>query len=252
MDQMPLLSEYGGALEMAFSDWESSQNQFQADFQTWQENSARILGGLPEEVRKRIEAEPLSTRMWLASLGEANLETAIAELTETYNLVSEGAKEEWQEKLPDVIAEAESLIAAEMAKIEAAAAESGENVAVAWDTEFAKHAAKWKTTVSRYAGQARDQFRGVWRAESPSKVAVDLANNIANSFSDTLNKHTLAGDFGLPEGMDVEARRLNTGAPSTSNSITKNVNIEINNPTAQSTDRDTLKAMVMDRLVGVI
>jgi hypothetical protein len=236
---------------MAFDDWKKSQDQFQEDFQLWQDKSAEILGGLPQEVQDRIQAEPLSTRVWLASLGEGNLETAITELTDTYNLVSEGAKEEWQVKLPGVISEAEALIAAEMDKIEAAAKESGENVAVAWDTEFAKHAAKWDNTVRRYSSAAVGAFHGTWEAQSPSKVAIDLADNIANSFSSTLDKHTRAGDFGLPQGIDVPSQRV---APISQQSTTieRNVSIEINNPTAQSADRDVIKATVMDRLAGVI
>ena len=184
------------------------------------------------------------------------METAIGELTETYGLVSDAAQAEFQESLPDIISEAQTMLDEKFSDMESDAIAAGANVAAAWNTNFAIEASKWRGTVATYAQQAKDALHDVWGIQSPSSVAIDAADNIAGSFSKQLSKHSLTGSFGFPTTVATPVLGRGGGgnivdrAPA--EPVQHNVNIEINNPSVESADRDAIKATVLDRLAGVL
>lgn len=263
LGQLPMLDTYAGALTQPFHKWEAAQQQFREDFQKWRDRSVEILGSLPQGVKDKLNALPISQKVWLANLSPQHLESAISELTKSFELVTKGAAVEYEDRLPAAIRAAEAKLQTEYDLLQTQAEESGAAVAEGFRIKFAGAATQWSNIVSTESDRMKQKFNDFWDIGSPSRVSGRIAENIAFGFEQGLERNL--GKFELPKIMQPQvdpaaiAAAIPTatpvvpvgaaGAPTIINNIKKSWTF--NNPTARDADDDALKGAVLDRLAIV-
>lgn len=143
--QLPLLSEYGGAVDTVFDDWIASQQDWQTDFKAVQDLWAKLPDDiLSGDLEQRVRDLPLSEQAWLAGLKPAELEKAIGVLNESWELVETAAGEVFKEDLPEIITEAGVLFNEQYDILMRDAWEAGGNVSREFGDQFREYSAFWE------------------------------------------------------------------------------------------------------------
>jgi hypothetical protein len=246
LDQMPLLGLYGGALKHTFTEWRDAQDAFQKDFKTWNEDTLpAIVEALGPELAAIInESEGLDSKAWLANLNPADFETAMEELRDTYSIVTDAAEDEIADKLPGFVDEARTKLDEKFLEMQKAAASAGGLVAKAFRDKFGDDAKDWAPTGAFYARQFIYRLYGELGIRSPSRVMVDIANNLADSFSSQINRRSR--DFNLSPS--VSGSSFGSGG----DGKVVNQNLVLNYPTSNDPVRDSERILGIARTIELI
>ena len=162
MSQMPLLDIYGGKIEQSFKKWKKGQDRFQADIQAVTTLRQRLIDeNLPQELIDAFDRTPLDKQAWLAGLGDKQLEIALQELRDSFELTDDAARDRTLQSFDGIMLEAQDLIREQYGELQDDAALAGPLIAKMFDVEFGKAAAHWPITAGFYMAQVAAVMSGV-------------------------------------------------------------------------------------------
>lgn len=221
--QVPLLGQYGGALDQTFADWLKAQNEWQADFELVEETLADLAVDLGPELANRIKELPLDQKAWLAKLQPKEFEQAVTELNESWSLVTEAAEDEWLDQLPGVIAEAGALFNEEYDILEADASKGGVNVAREFGNQFRNYSRFWEDIARTRARNIESILGAIWSGRPPilEELPTDPGVPIYNGYNVLTGRFTPPGGGGGGGGGDININGdINvTGSGTTTQSV---------------------------------
>lgn len=203
INQIPLIRGYSGAIKQTFTEWRKSQDAFQKDFAAWNERLKELTGKVPEELVERLEQLPLSERAWLASLKPEDFETALAELNESWSLVTDAADEEIKEELPAIVQEARAILSEEYAQLVEQAGRAGAEVAAEFRRRFQLGVLSWAPAFGAAANSAKNRLESEFEIQSPSRYMMRIADNLADAFAAQIRRREQA--FTLNVGTNVSS-----------------------------------------------
>ncbi len=149
--QNPLLDVYSGKIKQSFAEWKAGQDQFQQDVQAVTDVRKRLEeSNLPSAIIDQFDKQPLSKQVWLASLKPDQLELALTELQESFELISSETTERQLDSIDRIMGDVQGGINAGYANLQNDALIAGPIVANNFNREFDKNAAQWVTTANTW------------------------------------------------------------------------------------------------------
>lgn len=149
--QQPLLDVYSGAIKQSFAEWRAGQNQFQEDVKAVTTLRERLVeSDLPSALIDAFDRQPLSKQVWLAGLGEKNLEIALGELEESFVAAQEAGQERVVQSFEGIFSSAKEGIAEQYLELATEAATNGTEVTSAFQHTFQLGLEDWLTTANNY------------------------------------------------------------------------------------------------------
>ena len=192
--QNPLLDVYSGAIKQSFAEWKTGQAQFRADVEAVTTlRDTLVDSNLPQALIDAFDRQPIEKQAWLAALGESDLEEALAEMSETFNLLDENAKLRQLQSFTDIMDAGGLIITEGFAEYGPIAADAGLVVADLFDEQFDIGAANWIVTAEGWMSQLQGVLSGTLTGPSVGPISFDGAGGVHGgnvTYNTTINNPT--------------------------------------------------------------
>lgn len=149
--QNPLLDIYGGKIDQSFAKWKKGQDQFQIDVEAVTGLREELIAkDLPGALIDAFDRAPIEKQAWLAGLGAKDLETALEEMQETFELLDENAKLRILQSAGTLMTEFQTEINAGYAVLQNDALVAAPIVGDNFNREFDIAASQWEITANNW------------------------------------------------------------------------------------------------------
>ncbi len=157
--QNPLLDIYGGKIDQSFSKWKAGQDQFQEDVAAVTTLRDTLLKeNLPDALIDAFDRAPIEKQAWLAGLGAGELETALEEMAETFEVIDENAKLRILQSAGDLMTDYQTEIQTGYDNLQIDASRAGQLVGDKFNTDFNTAAAMWEQSALNQMNAIRAQL----------------------------------------------------------------------------------------------